>query len=223
MDPSEAEVKSWVTIADVCDFVKLPKEYDMAYSESVRGSLLACFGLAEDAPWEPFGMIDEDAWAAAIASWKVEGAQPSLILRSIGGSLGRACRIGVGTELRRSEKRDFELKKAEVEAKGKALGDAQAAAMAPSPIGHGASKGLVGAVAAVGPGAPPNEALTPKGNVTPQGNLGHFPFPGGFVPPARLPLTAGARGGVTRARAVTARTRIRYRGMQGYRRRSRGK
>ena len=192
MDPSEAEVKSWVTIADVCDFIKLPKEYDMAYSESVRGSLLACFGLAEDAPWEPFGMIDEDSWAATIASWQVEGAQPSLFLRSIGGSLGRACRIGVGTEQRREAKREYELKKVEAEAKGKAVGDALGAATPTDPTGHGACKGTPGALAAAGP--------SPKAFVTPQGSLGQHPFPGGFVPPAQLPLPGGSRGGVARAR-----------------------
>ena len=182
MDPTVADVQSWTCIGEVCDFVELPKEYGVAYENSARGSLLALFGASDEAPWKPFGLIGEDEWASHLANWRVEGSPPSLLHRSMGGALGRACRIGVGTELRREQLRDVQLARdiamAKAEAEGRAIGDAQVSAAARQ-----------GLAAAEPVGSSPG---TPRCN--PLG--GHYPFPGGYVPPARLP----ALRGLTRAR-----------------------
>lgn len=93
--PSEQDLESWSTLADIFTWVGLSTE---AGPESPEGSLLDHMGLQIETPIREVGMIDEADFTEALSEWTIDGVRPPLLLRSKAKMVGHLSRVYMGKE-----------------------------------------------------------------------------------------------------------------------------
>ena len=130
-DPTDEEIASWTDLESVADWVALPHRpatpadgSPLGSEASPRGQLYRAFGAEPTTPYRLVGAMSKELYDEGLAAWKVNGARPSILLRSAGALLGTACRIAAGRQDRDAvvRQKEHELQLA------KAAGEAQQAA-----------------------------------------------------------------------------------------------
>ena len=96
MDPAVDELNAMKTIQDVLNWAKVSG--DPAVKKTPRGAFLDYMGVTEDEHPRNFGAMPKNQFDDYTDKIKVDGNDPSPVLKTKLGLVGRVARILVGTE-----------------------------------------------------------------------------------------------------------------------------
>ena len=97
MDPTSAELANMVNLEQILDWALI--NGDPADEATARGSFLALLGATQCMPPRVIGAMDAATFTNVANTWKIGGAAPSPVLRTMADTFGRVARILSGVTL----------------------------------------------------------------------------------------------------------------------------